>query len=64
MFRQMMAESGVARTPTIEWDLTNDHILTMEYIDGYSIEQLVQSGSQELRRRMARKFFGKAFFNK
>ena len=56
MFRQILADSDIARTPSIEWGLTSDHILTMEYIDGYTINQLLQSDDMELRRRLARRF--------
>ncbi|HWR40875.1 MAG TPA: AarF/UbiB family protein [Patescibacteria group bacterium] len=56
MFRQILANSAIARTPVIEWELTNDHILTMEYIDGYTVDQLLQSGDLKLCQTMARRF--------
>jgi len=56
LFSRLLAGSGLARTPQVEWNLSNENILTMEFIDGVSIEEA--AGKQDLatRRELAHKF--------
>lgn len=56
LFSRLLAGAGLARTPRVEWNLSNENILTMEFIDGISIEEA--AGKQEVaaRRELARKF--------
>lgn len=56
LFSRLLAGAGLARTPQVEWSLSNENILTMEFIDGMSIEEA--AGKQDLaaRRKLASKF--------
>lgn len=35
LFSNLLANSGLARTPKVEWRLTNENIVTMEYIENF-----------------------------
>jgi ubiquinone biosynthesis protein len=52
----LLAGSGLARTPQVEWKLSNVNVLTMEFIEGISIEAVVESSDLAVRRELAHKF--------
>lgn len=56
LFSNLLANSGLARTPKVEWRLTNENIVTMEYIKGISIEEAAANKDIAVRRKLARKF--------
>ena len=56
LFGQLLSGSGLARTPKVEWNLSNDNILTMEFIDGISIDQAAENADMTVRRELASRF--------
>ncbi|HWR43474.1 ABC1 kinase family protein [Sporomusa sp.] len=56
LFSRLLAGSGLARTPRVEWELSNANVLTMEYIEGISIEAAAEKSDLAVRRKLARKF--------
>ncbi|BBB92320.1 MAG TPA: AarF/UbiB family protein [Methylomusa anaerophila] len=56
LFQHLLADSGLARTPQVEWELTNENLLTMEYIEGISMEAAVEGVDPTERRQLAHKF--------
>lgn len=56
LFQNLLADSGLARTPQVEWELTNENLLTMEYIEGISMDTAAESENSAERRQLARKF--------
>ncbi|MEI8382237.1 MAG: AarF/ABC1/UbiB kinase family protein [Planctomycetota bacterium] len=41
-FRRLFRQDATLYVPTVFWDLTTEAILTMEYIDGYKIDELAE----------------------
>ncbi|SMC43986.1 ABC1 kinase family protein [Sporomusa malonica] len=56
LFRNLLADAGLARAPRVEWELSNENLLTMEYIEGISIEQAAETQNPAVRKELSRKF--------
>lgn len=56
LFSHLLAGSGLARTPRVEWELSNENVLTMEFIKGISIEAAAEKSDLAVRQKLARKF--------
>ncbi|KYZ74902.1 hypothetical protein AXX12_15075 [Anaerosporomusa subterranea] len=56
MFSRLLGGEGLARVPQVEWRLSNENILTMEFIEGISIEEAAIKQDLTVRRELARKF--------
>ncbi len=50
LFRNLLAGARLARAPRVEWELSNENVLTMEYIEGISIEQAAETQNPAVRR--------------